>query len=101
MSDLRETPLYEALYRPQLLLGGDRNIMILVLCAAGLLIVVSHNVVSVSLGILVLIPSMFFLRKAAKVDPLLRRVYLRHTLYKAYYQPFSRPWRVSKTKRTY
>ena len=101
MSDLRETPLYEALYRPQLLLGGDRRVMILVLCAALLLIVVSHNVVSVSLGILLLIPSMFFLRKAAKVDPLLRRVYLRHTLYKGYYQPFSRPWRVSKTKRIY
>jgi type IV secretory pathway TrbD component len=101
MSDLRKTPLYRALYRPQLLLGGDRNLMIVVLFSAALLTVVSMNTVSIVLGLFILVVGVYSLRKAAKADPLMRQVYLRHIKYSGYYAPFSRPWRISKSKRVY
>lgn len=101
MSCLRQTPLYRALYRPQLLLGGDRKLMIIVLFATALLTVVSANKVSIPLGLIIFFVSIYFLRKAGKSDALMWPVYLRHIQYKGYYQPFSRPWRNAKSGRVY
>ncbi len=101
MSTLRQTPFYRALHRPRLLLGADRQLMIITLFLTALLTVVSMNKVSIILGILIFMVSVYALRKAAKADPLMRPVYLRHVMYAGYYAPFSRPWRVSKNTRAY
>lgn len=98
---LRQTPLYRALHRPQLLLGGDRKLMVITLAAAALLILVSRNTVSITFGLIILVIGVYGLRRAAKADPMMREVYLRHIKYKGYYAPFSRPWRVGKEKGVY
>lgn len=98
---LRKTPLYRALHRPQLLLGGDRKIMVITLAASALLILVSRNTVSIVFGLIILAIGVYGLRRAAKADPMMREVYLRHIQYKGYYAPFSRPWRVANSKRVY
>ena len=101
MSGLRQTPLYRALHRPQLLMGGDRKLMIVTLALTALLVVVSANKVTIILGILIFLISVYALRKAAKADPFMWPVYLRHSRYKGYYAPFSRPWRDAKDGRDY
>ena len=101
MSGLRQTPLYRALHRPQLLMGGDRKLMIITLTLTALLVVVSANKVSIVLGLLIFLLSVYALRKAAKTDPFMWPVYLRHVQYKGYYAPISRPWRDSNNGRVY
>lgn len=101
MSELRETPLYRALYRPRLLLGGDRTLMIVVLFATALLTIVSGNIVSITFGLVICVVGVYALRKAAKADPLMWPVYRRHVKYSGYYPPFSRPWRAVKSGRVY
>ncbi len=101
MSELRQTPLYRALYRPHLLFGGDRKLMIISWFVFVLLTFVSMNRVSIVLGVLIFAVSVYALRKAAKADPFMWPVYLRHIQYKGYYAPFSRPWRDAKNGRVY
>ena len=101
MTELRETPLYSALHRPQLLMGCDRKLLIITLTLVALLTVVSMNIVSIAIGLLILVVSVYALRKAAKADPFMWPVYLRHVQYRGYYAPFSRPWRDAKKGRVY
>lgn len=96
MSGLRQTPLYRALHRPQLVMGGDRKLMIVALGLVALMVLVSANKVTIVIGLLILAISLYGLRKAAKYDPMFRLVGLRHLKYKGYYAPFSRPWRDAK-----
>ena len=66
-----------------------------------LLTFVSMNRVSITLGVLIFAVSVYALRKAAKADPFMWPVYLRHIQYRGYYAPFSRPWRDAKNGRAY
>ena len=101
MSELRQTPFYRALNRPHLLWGGERKLMILAMfCSIGLM-VTSMNLLSVVVGTLIAVLSVWGLRRMAKADPLMSRVYARHVQYSGHYAPFSRPWRESKYTRAY
>lgn len=82
-------------------MGGDRKLMIIMLTLTALLVVVSANKVSIVIGLSILLVSLYGLRKAAKHDPFMRQVGLRHLKYKGYYAPFSRPWRDSSNGRVY
>jgi len=75
--------------------------MIIALALTFLMVVVSANKVTVIIGLFILVMSLYGLRKAAKYDPFLRQVGLRHLRYKGYYAPFSRPWRDTKDGRDY
>jgi type IV secretory pathway TrbD component len=75
--------------------------MIIMLTAVAILTLLSMNLVAMVIGVSILIPSLYFLRKAAKYDPYLWPVFLRHIQYKGYYAPFSRPWRQAKNGRIY
>ena len=75
--------------------------MIITLTLTALLVVVSANKVSIVLGLLIFLLSVYALRKAAKTDPFMWPVYLRHVKYKGYYAPISRPWRDSNSGRVY
>ncbi len=92
MSGLRYTPFYRALHRPNLFLGGERELVmsIGVICAG--LIVSSQNWPATLVGSIVWFVSLSICRMMAKIDPHLVRVYLRHLKYKNYYPPRSTPW---------
>ena len=47
-------------------------------------------------GLLLWFGGLAILRSMAKSDPLMRKVYLRHRLYRKYYPPRSTPWRVNR-----
>lgn len=91
MSGLRRTPLHRALHRPNLVLGGERELVLFTALLAGGLAAVALSVVAVLVGAAVWFGCVGLLRRMAKADPQLSRVYLRQLRYRAYYAARSRP----------
>lgn len=87
----RMTPIHSALHRPNLVLGGDRELVMF----AGLLsclLVYTLQLVPALLGIGMWFWALHMLRKMAKADPRMRGVYQRHRLYRTYYPARSTPF---------
>ncbi len=101
MSELRQTPIYRALHRPNFVLGGDRKLMLSIMIGSGGMMFVFGNLYSFVIGLVLGICGVYGLRKMGKADPLMLPVYMRQRKYKGYYAPFSRPGRVSKQKGNY
>lgn len=85
--------------RVSLVLGGDREMVMFSGLLAFALIFSAQTWYSIIVGLFIWFICLFFLRKAAKSDPLLRYVYLRSLRYKIYYDAFSTPFRVNKRER--
>ena len=92
-TNLRHNRIHRALSRPNLLIGADRELVLITGFAAIMLIFVVLTIYSALLGIAIWISVVAALRMMAKADPMMRRVYLRHISYRAYYRPTSTPWR--------
>ncbi|MDK1376411.1 MULTISPECIES: conjugal transfer protein TrbD [unclassified Sinorhizobium] len=93
LSGLRCNRIHRALSRPNLLMGADRELMLLTGFAAVILIFVVLTIYSALSGISIWIVIIGLLRMMAKSDPLMRQVYIRHIAYKPYYKATSSPWR--------
>ena len=93
MSELRRIPLHRALYRPSLVLGGERELVMMSAAITGGLAFVAMNPVAFTFSIVAWPLCLFFLRMMAKADPLMRRVYIRHISYQTFYRATSSPWR--------
>ena len=91
---LDRTPYHRALYRPHLLLGADRALVIVAAGTAMLVIATGMNGISVVVGVGLWLLSIAFLRSMAKSDPQMRQVYMRSRRYRGFYPPRSRPYRV-------
>ncbi|MBN9581123.1 MAG: conjugal transfer protein TrbD [Afipia sp.] len=92
-SNLHHSRIHRALSRPNLLLGADRELVLMTGLAAVILIFVVLTWFSVLLGLLVWSGIVGVLRMMAKLDPMMRHVYLRHIRYRSHYRPTSTPWR--------
>ncbi len=92
-SNLQRNRIHRALSRPNLLMGADRELVLITGLAAVILIFVVLTVYSAILGVAIWIFIVGLLRVMAKSDPLMRHVYIRHISYKAHYKPTSAPWR--------
>ncbi|WP_137136029.1 conjugal transfer protein TrbD [Rhizobium sp. FKY42] len=90
---LQRNRIHRALSRPNLLLGADRELLMITGLAAVILIFVVLTVYSAVFGVAVWIFIVGLLRLMARSDPLMRRLYLRHISYKPYYNSTSTPWR--------
>lgn len=87
---LRHTTIYRALHRPNLLMGGERvPVLMLILTTSGLAIT-SMNVVAILVSAFLWVAGIFYLRMMAKSDPFMISIYLRSIKYKGYYFPRSR-----------
>lgn len=89
---LQRHPIHRALSRANLLFGADRELVLLTGLASIILIFVVLTFYSVLLGIVVWSMIVAILRRMAKSDPLMRRIYLRHVRYRPIYRPTSTPW---------
>ncbi|HEY9527284.1 MAG TPA: conjugal transfer protein TrbD [Anaerolineales bacterium] len=96
MSGLRRTPLYRALHRPNLILGGEREPMIIVLFVSVALMGLAMNFYAFLVGLLFLFGSVYGLRQMAKHDPCMSKVFFQQLFLKKYYAPFSHPARIGK-----
>jgi type IV secretion system protein VirB3 len=92
-SNLQRNLIHRALSRPNLLMGADRELVLITGLAAVILIFVVLTIYSAILGVAIWIFIVGLLRIMAKSDPLMRRVYVRHISYKSHYKPTSAPWR--------
>ena len=92
-SRLARSRVHRALSRPNLLMGADRELVLVTGLAAVILIFVVLTWYAAILGIALWTVVVGLLRMMAKADPLMRRVYLRHITYRSHYRPTSSPWR--------
>ncbi|ADP71010.1 conjugal transfer protein TrbD [Rhodomicrobium vannielii ATCC 17100] len=90
MGALRRSPLYRALHRPNLFLGGEREpvLMTAIICAG--LAVSSLNLIAITIGVGLWLVLIGVFRMMAKADPFMTRVYLRQLRYGAYFTARSR-----------
>lgn len=93
MEGLRQTRVHRALHRPQMVLGGERELMLFSALLAGGIAVASLNLVAALTGMTIWAVAAYGLRRMAKVDPILSKIYVRHRKYADFYPSFSRPWR--------
>lgn len=92
-ANLQRNRIHRALSRPNLLMGADRELVLVTGLAAAILIFVVLTLYSALFGIAVWILVVAALRMMARSDPLMRRVYIRHISYRPHYRPTSTPWR--------
>ena len=92
-SNLSRSPVHRALSRPNLLMGADRELVLLTALAAIILIFVVLTWYAALFGLAIWLIALAALRMMARADPLMRRVYVRHISYKAFYRATSSPWR--------
>jgi type IV secretion system protein TrbD len=93
MNLLQRIKIYRVLWRSQLFLGGERELVLMLSVISTALIINGMNLPSMVVGVLVWMLGMPALRWMAKFDPQFSQVYRRSLKYKRYYPARSRPYR--------
>ena len=92
-SNLARTRIHRALSRPNLLIGADRELVLLTGLASIILIFVVLTWYAALFGVFIWLVTVAALRMMAKADPMMRQVYMRHITYRPTYRASSTPWR--------
>ncbi|MDX6458711.1 MAG: type secretion system protein TrbD [Acidobacteriaceae bacterium] len=85
MEEPEQTIMRTSLSRPQQLLGGDRELVILSGLGAGLMAVSVMTFLSFLIAFLSFGAIVAILARIGKVDPIMRKVYSRHLQYRDFY----------------
>jgi type IV secretion system protein VirB3 len=91
-TDLRHTNIQRVLVRENLISGGERELVLLTHLMCIGLIFVSMNLITLFTLVPLDIGLIIALRKMAKIDPYLSKVFMRSVSYQRYYPPRSRPF---------
>jgi len=83
---LKCVPIYSALNKPMLFMGGERELMMLSALISLTLIFVALSTQSVILGIVLWIILSTLLRIMAKKDPLMSKIFIRQSKYQKFYR---------------
>src|SRR5688572_30725382 len=81
----RETVIYQSANRPNQLLGGDRELVLVMVMVCGGLAFSLASWWGIGLSVCLWVGSVAALQRMGKADPLMRPVYLRHIRYTAFY----------------
>jgi type IV secretory pathway TrbD component len=92
---LRTIPIRQSGNRPNLFMGGDRELVMFSGLLAFTLIFSAFEFKAFVFGVILWTFALYVLRLMAKNDPQLRQVYLRHRKYKEYYAPRSTPFYIN------
>jgi len=79
------TPLLQSLTRPILLLGGERENIILLACISLSLCTAGRDVLSLVLALLIWCAGIIASKLTAKADPWATKIFLRSLLYRDFY----------------
>lgn len=90
---LRTIPIRRVGNRHNLVLGGDRELVMFSGLLAAALIFSAVEIRASVVGVCLWAASLWALRRMAKADPLMRQVYMRQRRYRSYYPPRSTPFR--------
>ena len=86
----RTLVIHTSLMRPILLLGAERELVLISGMVAAVMVLSLQRPLFAVVGVVFWCASLAALQRAAKVDPQLTRVYLRHIRYRVYYEAQSR-----------
>ena len=92
-SSLARSRIHRALSRPNLLMGADRELVLLTGLASAILIFVVLTWYATLFGVTIWLVVVAALRMMAKSDPLMRRIYVCHITYQSQYRATLTPWR--------
>jgi type IV secretion system protein TrbD len=81
----RALTIHRSLIRPILLMGAERELVLITGIIAAVLVLSLQRPLFVAVGVALWIVGLAALQRAAKVDPQISRVYLRHLRYRPYY----------------
>jgi type IV secretion system protein TrbD len=81
----REVIIHQSVNRPNLVLGGDRELVLVTIMVSFSLAFSLASWWGVILSVVFWIAAMAALQRMGKADPLLRHVYLRHVRYRGFY----------------
>ena len=81
----REVVIHQSANRPNLLLGGDRELVLITMMIAAGLAFSLATLWGIGLAVVYWIASMALLQRLGKADPLLRKIYFRHIRYLSFY----------------
>ena len=87
MDEPRRIPIHRSLNRAQMMLGGERELVLFSALLAVLIIISGMNLFSVVCGLTLWTLAIAVLIRMGRVDPELSKVYRRHIRYRAYYPP--------------
>jgi type IV secretion system protein VirB3 len=85
MEKPREIIVHQSANRPNLLLGADRELVLLSAMLAASLIFVIASWWGILLGVVLWVVAVAILKRMGKADPMLRQVYIRHVKYQPFY----------------
>ncbi len=97
MEEPEQTIMRTSLSRPQLLLGGDREMVIMAGLGSALMAVSVMTFLSFLLAIVGYSVIVAVLARIGKADPMMRRVYSRHLHYRDFYPAKSAVTSLGKT----
>ena len=89
---LQTIKVHSALNKPNLLLGGERELMLMVGLFSALMIFIAMTWQTFIIGIALWLILSMLLRMMAKADPLMSKIYLRQLKYKDFYTAHSSPF---------
>ncbi len=92
MRELDIIPIYSSLNRPLLIMGGERELMMLISLISLTMIFVALSFQSAILGLIIWFVFSSILRMMAKTDPLLSKIYKRQFNYQKYYPALPTPF---------
>ena len=81
----REAVFHQSINRPNLLMGGDRELVLFAALIAGVMAFSLMTWWGVVLGVILWPSAIWALSRMAKADPLMRQVYIAHVRYGNYY----------------
>jgi len=91
-SDDLKTPIHESLNRPILLMGGERNLVLMLAVIAGVFILSLAKLWAAGAGLLIWTAGQWTLSRAATYDPLLSKTGPRSLRYRRYYPAQATPF---------
>lgn len=91
--EARRTPVHQALHRPNLVLGAERELAMGSALIALLVGVGGMTMISGIAAFVFWIAAIFVLRRMAKADPLMSKVWLRHVKQQVFYSAKASRWR--------
>ncbi len=92
MSNDTSTPIHDSLNRPILMMGGERNLVLMLAVIAGVFIFSLAHIWAAVMGITMWVIGQWALSRAAVYDPQLSQTGIRVMKYKRYYPAQATPF---------
>lgn len=89
----RKIAIFRSLNRQNLIFGCERELLLILALFCSALVFVGQSLVTLFLGLIIWTLSLFFLRRMAKADPYMSKIFARHVRQQGFYARRSRPWR--------